>query len=123
MQNTDISCFVNGVDSNQLTSQGLKLHLNLEIRTCNPLICKMSNPRLIVSKLMEEFISIQKGKYLRRLNTYLGSVILQPYISHLDIGFKWPRLEVVYRAGVFDQLRVVRDKTMETLKVRTVTVS
>ena len=39
-----------------------KLHLNLEILTCDPLICTMRSPRFIVSNQMEEFISIQRVK-------------------------------------------------------------
>ena len=35
-----------------------KIYLNLEILTCDPLICTKNHRRLIVSYQMEEFISI-----------------------------------------------------------------
>ena len=35
-----------------------EVHLSWEILTCDPLICTMNHPRLIVSNQIEEFISI-----------------------------------------------------------------
>ena len=40
--------------------KGTEVHLILEIRTCNPLICSMNHPRLAMSNQMEEFTSIQR---------------------------------------------------------------
>ena len=39
-----------------------EVHLNLKSLTCDPLICTMNHPSLIVSSYMEEFISLQKVK-------------------------------------------------------------
>ena len=36
------------------------VHINLESLPCDPLICTMNHPRLIVSNQMEEFSTIQR---------------------------------------------------------------
>ena len=50
-----------------MQSSGTGVHLDFELLTCDFLMCTMDNLRLIVSDLMEEFISIHRGSYMSAL--------------------------------------------------------
>ena len=50
----------------------MEYRVNMEIFTCDPLICTMNHPRLIVSNQMEDVISLQRVKNLTRLTGRVG---------------------------------------------------